>query len=119
MMNTAQKNEVADCLNSILKSLQILSPLMVMARDDIERRVNSKNSQTKELDQLINTPAGVRKGYVTVQIDPDSGYAVMSDHSMVTAEDMALAGDVLRRIQSQVDRAFDAIQKDERGEATQ
>lgn len=118
-MNTAQKNEVADCLNSILKSLQILSPLMVMARDDIERRTKAEHSQTKELDQLINTPAGVRKAYATIQIDPESGFAMMTDLSHVTAEDMALASDVLRRIQSHVDYAFDVIQREDEGGTTQ
>ena len=105
-------NQTAAARAAILNAIgafDAVEALLLSVRDDIERRLAMPNRVTRRADVTVQTEGGVSQPYVTVQVEPDSGFATLISLDMVSPGDVSLGEDALRRARAQLESALAAL----------
>lgn len=105
-MMTSKVDAARAAILNAVSALDAVDAQLPAIRDDIERRLAYPNRHTHRSDVVVKTDAGQGKPYVTLQIEPDTGFVTMISIDMVASGDVALGEDAIRRARAQLAEAL-------------
>lgn len=92
-----------------LAALDACSGILALVRQDMERRLNMPNRETRVCDVTVEIEGGHAVPFVTLETDPDTGFVTMIDVHVVAPGDVTMAEGAHRQAKANLRKALAAL----------